>query len=452
MNTPDEERAAARVLFVDDEPMIRSAFRRLMTRTGISADVAASGAEALALARHHPYSVVVTDLSMPGMSGQALIRHLRVGQKDATYIAVTGLPRLDPEYEQILQDDSLTVVHKPWDDGRLTGVIRAALDAPPMTERAISLMPTSVRGEPVLRVLLLEDNPGDAELFEDALCIATRSSCKVERASTLSDAVRRLETGRFDIAVADLTLPDARDLEAVHALQSVAPAVPLVVLTGVDDEIIALRAVQAGAQDYLIKGQTDCQLMKRTIRYSIERKRAEQRLVQLAHYDQLTGLVNRSLFRQRVASALARARRGGRFSVMVLDLDRFKFVNDAMGHEAGDILLQKVAAALTRAVREGDTVARLGGDEFAILLEAIDDPDEIGAIAERILGLVAEPQDLGEGVVATTVSIGVAIYPEGGDCTDVLLKVADRAMYAAKAAGRSAYRIAAASQPAVVNP
>jgi len=220
------------------------------------------------------------------------------------------------------------------------------------------------------------------------------------------------------------------------------------VLTSTDDDNVAFKAVQVGAQDYLVKGQAEGSLLRRAVRYSIERKQSEQRLMRMALYDQLTGLANRTLFRQRLAHAVARSRRTGEpFAVMILDLDRFKAINDGFGHDAGDVLLQKVAATLQSAVRESDTVARLAGDEFAVLLEPVVSQGEVAVISSRILSAITEPYDLGEDEAVITTSIGVALYPDAGDCVDVLLKSADAAMYIAKEQGRHGFHVLTHLEP-----
>jgi diguanylate cyclase (GGDEF)-like protein/PAS domain S-box-containing protein len=166
-----------------------------------------------------------------------------------------------------------------------------------------------------------------------------------------------------------------------------------------------------------------------------ERKVLEEQLRHQAFHDVLTGLANRSLFRDRLGHALARAARGGRpTAVLYLDLDDFKAVNDRLGHAEGDRLLVAVGERLLAATRDGDTVARLGGDEFAIIVEETD-PTQASHAAERILGAVAQPFDLGERQVAARASIGIAIRMADGADADELLRRADIAMYAAKARG-----------------
>jgi diguanylate cyclase (GGDEF)-like protein/PAS domain S-box-containing protein len=173
-----------------------------------------------------------------------------------------------------------------------------------------------------------------------------------------------------------------------------------------------------------------------------ERKKSEQRIAFMAHHDALTGLANRAAVLQRIEEAAARQRRwDDPFTVLLLDLDRFKHVNDTLGHSAGDALLRETAARLRALLRETDVLARLGGDEFAVIQTGeCDQRQAASALAERIIGIVAEPFNLDGNEVNIGTSIGIALAPEHGTNPDSLLKMADMALYGAKSAGRSAYR------------
>ena len=172
-----------------------------------------------------------------------------------------------------------------------------------------------------------------------------------------------------------------------------------------------------------------------------ERKRAEARLMQLANFDTLTHLPNRALFHDRLAHALAKAHRSKKLvALLFLDLDRFKTINDSLGHYAGDELLKSVAERLQKNAREEDTVARLGGDEFTVILEGINYNEDATIVARKILEVMGQPFYLDGHEVFVTTSMGIAIYPLDGDNSDDLLKNADTAMYRAKEQGRNGYR------------
>jgi two-component system, cell cycle response regulator len=293
----------------------------------------------------------------------------------------------------------------------------------------------------MIKILLVEDNDVDAHLTQDILAEWSIEQFHITHVTRLSDAFRHLGRERFDAILLDLSLPDGYGLPTLRQVQAANPTIPIIVLSGVSDQTLALQAVQDGAQDYLVKGQGQPELLARAIRYSIERKRAEERLTYLAQYDQLTGLVNRTLFRDRLVQAMARSKRLQQpLGLMLLDLDRFKQVNDTMGHDVGDHLLKAVADRLKDCVREVDTVARMGGDEFTIVLEGLAREEDITIIARRITESLAEPFLIEKHRVSIGVSIGITVYPSDDHGIDELLKHADAAMYKAKQQGGSSFQ------------
>jgi diguanylate cyclase (GGDEF)-like protein/PAS domain S-box-containing protein len=176
-----------------------------------------------------------------------------------------------------------------------------------------------------------------------------------------------------------------------------------------------------------------------------ERKLAEDalreqqsRLNYMAFHDSLTALPNRSLFYDRIFHGLARARRSNsKLALMLLDIDRFKIINDSLGHDSGDLLLKAIALRLNEGVRDMDTVARLGGDEFVVVLEGVHDIEDVIFVANKLLVTLARPLEISGHEITTTVSIGVSMFPDDGADTDELLKNADIAMYKAKEAGKN---------------
>jgi diguanylate cyclase (GGDEF)-like protein len=298
----------------------------------------------------------------------------------------------------------------------------------------------------MITVLLIEDNEVDAQLTQDLLAEWSIEEFQITHVKTLSDGLARLSHVRFDAILLDLSLPDAFGLPTVRQIHATNPSIPLVVLSGVSDQTLALQAVQQGAQDYLVKGQGHPELLARAVRYAIERKRTEERLTYLAQYDHLTGLVNRTLFRDRLIQAMARSKRLQQpIGLMLLDLDRFKSVNDTMGHDMGDELLKAVAERLKSCVREVDTVARMGGDEFTIILEGLASESGIAVVAKRITESISSTFELKGRCVSIGVSIGITVYPHDDQGVDELLKHADAAMYRSKQQGGSGFQFHEAS-------
>jgi diguanylate cyclase (GGDEF)-like protein len=281
------------------------------------------------------------------------------------------------------------------------------------------------------RVLLIEDEASDRRLVAEYL--RELPDVQLDACEQLAHALDHLGRETFDCALVDLSLPDAQGLEAVEQLRVAAPELPLVVLTGNSDERLALRAMQAGVQDFLGKGEITGPSLSRAVVYAIERQRAEHAVTQLALYDPLTSLANRRLFADRLEQAIARqARHGGRMAVLFGDLDDFKAVNDTYGHGAGDELLCQVAARLQLAVRATDTAARLGGDEFAVLCEQVGGDADVMRVAHRVLRISSAPFTLTGTTLRIAMSLGIACAVDGRAQGPDLLRRADEAMYRAK--------------------
>jgi diguanylate cyclase (GGDEF)-like protein len=289
-------------------------------------------------------------------------------------------------------------------------------------------------------ILLVEDNPGDVRLVEELLRAAWVVAGSINHVSSVEDAIGLVAKDVPACILLDLSLPDAQGLGTLERVRDAHPSVPIVVLTGTDDEAQAVQAVQEGAQDYLIKGQVDGHLLGRAIRYAIERKFAEVQLSHQALHDPLTGLANRALFMERLAQALARIERHpSSVAVLFLDIDRFKTINDNFGHEVGDSVLACIGDRLRKALRPEDMASRFGGDEFVVLCEDLEDDRHVVTIAKRIGRSISEPISLEAGEVVVTTSIGIAAARGIGDRPEVLLRDADAAVYRAKERGRDRF-------------
>jgi two-component system cell cycle response regulator len=304
----------------------------------------------------------------------------------------------------------------------------------------------------VPRVLLVEDSPVQARVVAAQLEQGWDTPDATEIASSLATAIAALERNTFNCVLLDLGLPDADGLEAVKRVRMTAPGVAIVVLSGQEDETLALLAVREGAQDYLVKGRVDHNHIVRAISYAIERKQQEAVLVHQALHDGLTGLANRAQILSRLEIAVSRHhRRGETSAVIFLDLDGFKPINDQYGHAAGDRVLVEVGHRLeTVASQRNDVVARLGGDEFVILCE---DTTAAGArhTVEQIRVALGRPIEIAGGAPLTIgVSVGVATIDQCAEASaDDLLREADTAMYAEKASRDAGRRPLIAAQPSL---
>lgn len=295
--------------------------------------------------------------------------------------------------------------------------------------------------QPLIRILMVADHPDDIRLLEDMLANAGTDQFTLQHVSSIKYALDTLALQSYDVLLLDLSLPDGHGFSNLNKIQATAPNLPVIILSSISDEQHALQAVMAGAQDYLVKQRDDVHLLMRAMRYAIERKHIDRRLLHLAHYDHLTNLPNRTLFRDRMNRALSHAQRTARrVALLFLDLDHFKAINDTLGHDAGDDLLVAVARRLETCVRKNDTVARLGGDEFTAILENIDHADDAAAVAQKIVDTLSRSFCINGQELFVTVSIGIALFPTCGLDPATLIKNADTALYSAKDNGRSCFK------------
>ena len=287
-----------------------------------------------------------------------------------------------------------------------------------------------------VNILLVEDDPDDARLVEITLDRHPTIEAKLNVATSLEQALSSLESSYYDVVLVDLGLPDCVGAQAADRILATRPAQPILVLSGNQDEALALEVIRSGAQDFLVKDQFAN--LPRAILYAVERRATERTLQYEASYDGLTDLANRKEFLRQVEKALAHSQRHGDMTaVIVLDLDGFKQINDLWGHATGDKALQNVASRIRSLIRTGDTAARLGGDEFAILLEGLPNRWTVSAWIKRILEKLRMPLEIDDTTLPLSASIGCAMYPSDGTCATDLMDRADLALYEAKNTGKN---------------
>ena len=296
------------------------------------------------------------------------------------------------------------------------------------------------------KVLIVDDQQSNVSLLEQLLSEAGYACV----ASTMNPqevcALHRKH--RYDLILLDLKMPGMDGFEVMEGLKAIEPEgyLPVLVITALPAQ--NLRALQAGAKDFISKPFDLAEVLIRVhnmleVRLLHEAARNNGKVLEsLALHDPLTGLANRRLLTDRMSMALVHARRNkSAMAVVYLDLDRFKQINDTLGHGAGDVLLKMAATRLVATVREGDTVARLGGDEFMIALWHVSGADDAATVALKVIEAVSQPYGIEGHTVSITTSAGVSIYPVHGKDADTLMKSADLALYEAKRAGKNTYRI-----------
>lgn len=288
---------------------------------------------------------------------------------------------------------------------------------------------------PPIRALLVDPHEDDAALLGAALAEAVPAAIVVDRVDRLADVPPRLDETPADVVLLDATRPAGRDLDAMRRACLDLPHVPVIVLTAPGDEAFGLAAVEAGAQDSLVKGRLTVDLLGRAVAYAVERHRLLAEVRALALVDELTGLLNRRGFVTLGAHQLRiAARRQQSVWLLFADLDGMKRINDTYGHPVGDRALVAAAEALRETFRDSDAIARVGGDEFAVL--ALDG-ERTGhdAPAER-LGRTLAARSSGVGLPCPlAMSVGIVrLVPEPGSTIEALLGLADERMYADKRA------------------
>jgi len=290
-----------------------------------------------------------------------------------------------------------------------------------------------------LHILLVEDDHGDARLLQENLRDVKEGKFTYTCVSTVNEVLDQLQNAQFDVMLLDLNLPDNQGLDTFLKVQSPARMTPILILTGQDDQSLALQAVKAGAQDYIVKGQMVGSLLARAILYAIERHRLQTEIHNLSMQDSLTGLYNRRGFLMLAEEQLKLVHRSQQGLLLFLcDLDGMKPINDTFGHIEGDGALIATAAILRGTFRDSDIIARLSGDEFVILAVG-----SLPASAERLQARLqanlnkhnaqsGHPYEL-------SFSTGVAYAgTEGQPTVDELISKADQEMYAHKRARRKA--------------
>ena len=454
----------ARVLVVDDLlPNVKLLEARLAAEY-YEVLTAFDGPSALKICAEGACDIVLLDVMMPGMDGFEVCRRLKNDPKTA-HLPVVIVTALDGQGDRVraLEAGADEFLTKPVDEtelvARVRSLARLKMSIDELRLRAMASaslggddpndVASAVSGEKG-RVLIVEDRPGAADTIVQRL----RKLHALEVVTEPQEALLRAAEDNFDLMIVGLGLQsfDALRLVAqVRALERTR-GLPILLAAEIDDKARILRGIELGANDYLVRPVEGSELVAR-VRTQIRRHRYAERLrqsmqsaIEMAGVDALTGLHNRRYFESQFGGLMERAAEKGRnLSLLILDIDHFKAVNDTWGHDAGDAVLRGFATRIRRVVRTIDLVCRLGGEEFVVVMP--ETPTETAArVAERLRASIEAdlfPLDLGGRAIAITASIGLAERGHG-QVAAALYRAADQALYASKQAGRNRVTAAAA--------
>ncbi len=291
----------------------------------------------------------------------------------------------------------------------------------------------------IRKVLLIDDDRMQFRLTQQHFKSFRADSYELDWAATYEDGIEKLMSGGYAACLLDFQLGERDGLVLIREAIGRGCRVPIIFLTAESSERVDIEAMNAGALDYLVKGEISSRTLERSLRYALKLGDTLEALRLLATRDQLTSLLNRREFERILGEEKDRALRFAKsFALILIDIDHFKRVNDTHGHPVGDEVLRKIARRLESGVRSVDRVARIGGEEFAIVMmeatqaAALEIMRRVCASIERTPVHVAENLDL-----PITVSMGIAIFPHDTANGTDLVAAADKALYAAKSAGRN---------------
>lgn len=289
------------------------------------------------------------------------------------------------------------------------------------------------------RVLIIEDDALQFRVASQHLARARGTKFLIDWAASFEDGHRLLMEGRHDVCLLDYQLGDSDGLELLHRIRAEGCFTPVIFLTADSSEAVDHAAMEAGAADFLVKGEINPRMLERSVRYALKLEETMAELRRLATHDPLTGLQNRREFDRLLEQECDRAERFGHaFAVALLDLDHFKAVNDRHGHPAGDEVLRTSARRMAATLRSVDRLARIGGEEMAAILVETDEAAALQATERMVAAVGREPFGLTDGTqLPVTISAGLALFPRDGRTGAELVAAADRMLYESKRAGRN---------------
>ncbi len=427
------------VLIVDDEPLLRNSLFAILNTHGYMPATADGGASALNALQDGKYELMLLDLCMPGIDGHQVMEWMGQHRIDTCVMVISGDVSIDSAINA-LRHGACDYLRKPYEIDELLLRIEKALSRRKLEQEHRSVNQRLRDSERWYRYMVNSSPDFIYTLDAEGVC----TFCN-DRVQSLLGYSKESMIGK---PLTAFIYPE--DLEAAqYILQEKRSGdrgsgnVEIRIPHGIDSTLLTLEFNSFGMYEESEAGLPSRYVGVYGVAKDItEKKKNTDLIIYQVYHDQLTGLANRKLFKDHLELAIAQARRHQHMlALMFLDLDRFKVVNDTLGHAVGDRLLIEVAVRLKGCLREDDTLARLGGDEFTLLLPHISHRENAIRAADKIIQAFAAPFQIDGHELHVPMSIGIALYPEHGDSMDVLIKNADIAMYDSKAKGRNQFQI-----------
>ena len=429
---------SVKILIADDDPGLLESLRGLLTIQGYPVRTAAGGGAAIEALREKHYDLLLLDLTMPELNGLDVLRFMQAAGLETLTVVVSGNSTVE-DVAGALREGAHDYLKKPYEPAELLATVRNALHHKALEDANRTMRARLEKSERLHRVIV--NNSPDIVFVLGA---DHRFRFVNSRVHELLGHARR---DLIDRSVFDLVEPEDRDKAEYFFEQAASPhphirSVELALKPGTPSRtrrFFEVAVWPSSNSDDADNGET---LIYGTARDITDRKESEAFINFQAYHDLLTRLPNRALFRDRVDVAISHAQRSGtQLAVLFIDLNRFKVINDSLGHTMGDRLLQEVGQRLQACIRKGDTLSRFGGDEFTLLIPGLASNEAAIQVADKILESLQAPFKIGDQELFVGASIGIAIYPDAGDNLEALIKNADIAMYREKSSGKTGVRV-----------
>lgn len=434
------------ILLVDDDQTLLSSLKELLSINGYEADSALGGEEAICCVNKKDYDLILLDLHMPDVNGYDVMQHIKVIPKKPAVVILSGETSFESA-RKACSAGSYAFLSKPYKVEELLSTVKNALKEKKLKKQNL-LMQKQLKESERLHRYLVNTSP-DIIYILDPQGNFTFINERIE--SLLGFSAEELVGKHYSILVHQEDAEQAKYIfneRRVGERASSNVELRLKCKDGAEprhfeNKTLPIELSSMGI--YMGDNKEDQNAYLGTYgvaRDITERKIAEETITFQAYHDLLTSLPNRTLLRDRLSLAITQAKREDEMlAVMFLDLDRFKNINDSLGHIIGDELLQQVSTRLKACLREGDTLARFGGDEFTLMLPKISSQkNDAKNVAKKINRVLKEPFLIDNNELYISASIGISLYPQDGDTMDVLIKHADIAMYHVKGRGKNGYQ------------